>query len=98
ATLQPQSDSPDRRAMPDAAFTPQGRAAKPVPAAGLRLRRPDESCQPRAASDARGSRAENLQMHALRPAAGVHRATARGKDRRLSAVMVSAPGLEPGTL
>src|SRR5436190_2893005 len=72
----------------------QGFVARPVPAAGLRLRRADESRQPRAASLACRPGAENLQVPALCSPAGLHRPAAHGQDWRLSQMMVSAPGLE----
>src|SRR5262245_42978236 len=43
----------------------------------MRLRRPDESRQPGAASGTSGPGIEDLQMHALRHRASVHRAEAK---------------------
>src|SRR5687767_8207495 len=56
----------------DVCVDPQSHARRSVPAADLRMRGTDESREPRAARHAPGPRAEDLQVHALWPATGLH--------------------------
>lgn len=78
---------------------PENRAARSLFAAPLRcLRRRDESLERRAASDPFGFRDQDVQLHSMRGAPGVRRATPGGQKGGAGVKdVVSAPGLEPGT-